>query len=260
MAKANPFTSIILVHYAMTEKRSEIMMTSIASLFENTNSPFELIVVDNGGSKADSEFFFDLVEKKEINFYIKNAENMHFGFARNQGLAIAQGDYLCIVDNDILYRKGWLEKCINVLEAHPDKKIYATPVYNVAHWLPKFWSGELKVGKEVYRLNSRAGSNCWVMRRKDFEGLGGFLAHRVAGTKWTEKAIENGYMAAVTPTLLVEDLCFREGYNFKQEVPIKETLSDGTEIYYNDDEFKKKHHRLHYFQQRGFNPKDNLGD
>lgn len=250
-----------MVHYAMTEKRSEIMMTSINSLLESLDYSCEIIVVDNGGSKADSAFFLDLVEKGKINFYIRNAENMHFGFARNQGLAIAQGDYICIVDNDILYKKGWLSACIKVLEAYPKKKIYATPVYNVAHWLPKFWAKEeLKIGKEVYRLNYRAGSNCWVMRRKDFEKLGGFLAHRVAGTKWTEKAIKNGYIAAVTPSLLVEDIGFREGYNFKKEQAIKETLSDGSEVYFNDDEFKRFNRGLQYLCQRGFNPKDSLGN
>lgn len=250
------FTSIIIVHYGMNEERSEFMRRSLASLFESTKSPFELIVVDNGGNLEDSKYLLELADQGKINTYIRNHLNMSFGFARNQALRICNGDYICIADNDIIYREGWLEACLKVLEAHPDRTIYATPVYNVAHWLPKYWANEvLKVDGEIYQLNFRAGSNCWVMRRDRFEEVGEFLDHRIAGTKWTEEAIEKHYVAALPPRVMVKDVGFRKGYNYKESPPIKIVLSDGSEIHFNQDEFRRNNKHLTYIEQKRFNPK-----
>jgi len=246
--------SIIFVHYHKDEKRSEQMMASMNSLVETTKSyPCEIVVVDNGQNEQDSQFFLSLVVGGAIQTYVRNANNMHFGYARNQGMVLSNGDYICISDNDIIYTPGWLEACVAVLEKYPHKKIYATPVYNVAHWLPKFWHDEvLEVGDRAYRLNSRAGSNCFVIRRKDLKEIGGFLCHRVAGTKWTEKAIRLEFAVAVTPDVMVDDVGFRDGYNYKEAIPIKEILTNGKEVYFNEDEFKHNNRRLHYIQQSAF--------
>ncbi len=233
------FASIVITHYSDNETRSKTMRESLLSLFKNTKYPLEIIVIDNGGSKEDSNFLNDLLDQKKINALVRNAENMSFGFARNQGIQLANGEYICIADNDISYEEGWLQKCIDVLEAHPEEKIYATPVYNVAHWTKKYWLGELKVGEEIYRLNRRAGSNCFVIRRKDLKVIGTFMCHRVAGTKWTDRAWNKlHYAVAVTPELMVRDLGFRRGYNTNNTIEAKMVLSDGTEVYFSEDEFK----------------------
>ena len=122
------FASIIITHWAMNDERSDVMVKSIASLNEVIKYPYELIVVDNGGSEEDSEFFNSLVNHGRISTYIRNSNNRHFGYARNQGIAVAQGDYIAIIDNDILHKKDWLTDCIKVLEDNPNEKIYATPI------------------------------------------------------------------------------------------------------------------------------------
>lgn len=250
------FVSIVVVTYLPNEERAEIFKKSLNSLIENTSFPYELIVVDNGGEIDLSSWILSL---GKVNTYIRNGENMHFGYARNQGLRLCNGDYISICDNDIYFYPGWLEACIKVLDAFPDRKIYATPVYNVAHWRPKYWLREvLEIDDEIYRLNSRAGSNCWVMRRRDFEEVGEFLIHRVAGTKWTEEAIEKGYFAAVTPEIMIDDLAFRGGYNFKDPIPVKMKIHNGKEVYFNVDEFRRNNGGLHFVAQRRFTPKNNI--
>lgn len=231
------FTSIIITSYVPNDERLRFLRESLGSLPSSTDLPYELIVVDNGGSDKATEYLLDLNKKGVINTYVRNANNMHFGFARNQALAIANGDYIAICDNDIVYNQGWLEQCIAVLDQNPDSKIYATPVYNVTHWRPKYWQGSVEADGKKYKLNMRAGSNCWVTRREDFKKLGKFLIHRIAGTKWTNNAVGNGYLAAVTPEIMVNDLGFRRGYNINANLPVKLDLHEGTEVYFNDDEF-----------------------
>jgi glycosyltransferase involved in cell wall biosynthesis len=245
------FATIIITHWSGSADRSNFLRKSLESLKSSTKIPYELIVVDNGGNIDDSKFLLELADKGEINTYVRNHNNMHFGFARNQALRISNGDPIVISDNDIIYNPGWLEACIEVLDAHPDEKIYATPVYNVAHWRPKFWVGELEVNDKTYRLNMRAGSNCFVVRRKDFETIGDFYIHRVAGTKWTNRALSFGYYAAVTPDIMVNDFGFRKGYNLNDPKPVKLSLQGGKEVYFNQDEFVANQ-GLEFVEQKTF--------
>jgi glycosyltransferase involved in cell wall biosynthesis len=248
------FTSIIVTSYSSNPARSKLMRSSFESLKGSTKSPYELIVVDNGGSAEDSRYLLDLCEKGFINVYLRNANNMHFGFARNQALRICNGDYIAVCDNDIYYNEGWLEECLYALEQNPDKKIWATPIYNVAHWRPKYWDGKVEANGKTYRLNRRAGSNCWVMRRKDFEAVGDFYIHRVAGTKWTNRACRIGYLGAVTPDIMVNDQGFRRGYNLNAPIPVKLDLH-GSEVYFNQDEFYDLNPKLNYISQASFSQK-----
>ena len=245
------YVSIIFTHYGSTPERSLVMRKSIQSLLSTLDYPAEIIVVDNGNVAEDSKYFLDLITEGKIQHYLRNATNMSFGYARNQGFKLADGDFISIVDNDIFFKKNWLTSCIDILEAYPDKKIYATPIYNVTHWTSKFWSKEeLTLNGKIYRLNSRAGSNCFVMRRKDWEIIGKFRTHRIAGTKWTERAIELGYLAAVCPFIMIQDMGFRNGYNFKEAIPLKKVLATKEEVYFNQDEFKKKNPDLIYDHQK----------
>jgi len=246
------FCSIIMTHFAMDENRSNTMQNSIISLVENTEYPAEIIVVDNGKSRADTLFLLDLVRKRKINAYVANAENMHFGYARNQGLAIANGGYISIVDNDIKYEKGWMKECIKVLETYPDEKIYAAPFCDKAHLPAKYWNGELEVEGKIYRKNMRAGSNCFVIRRDRMEEIGRFMCHRVAGTKWTNNAVRLGYLCAVTPERMALDMGFRKGYNTNASIPVKQVLTSGVEVYFNSDEFTVANPNSDYREQGKF--------
>jgi glycosyltransferase involved in cell wall biosynthesis len=236
------YTSIIVTSFTPDRFRAGACRSSIDSLIASVKGqPVEIIVVDNGGAIDMSDYFMSEVRNKTINFYIKNAENMHFGYARNQGLAMAHGNYICIADNDIFYQnKEWINLCWEVLERHPDKKIYSTPLEYPTGMIKEIHDrGTLPSGKYTFNLNDRAGSNCFVMRRKDFYEVGEFAINRIAGTKWTDKACRLGYVAAVTPQelRLVCDIGLRMGYNHKVPLPVKVVLASGDEVYFNEDEY-----------------------
>lgn len=247
------FASIIVTNHSSDEIRRELLKMSIKSLLKNTKYPYELIVVDNGGNKKISNFLLSLTEKGKIHTYIRNRDNMGFGYARNQGLRVCNGDYIVNADNDIEYSKGWLTKCVEVLELYPEQRIWVTPVLNITHDLPKWWSKKtLPVGDEFYRMNHRAGPNCYVMTKRSFEEVGEFLVHRIAGTKWLGVALSKGYLGVVVPGNLAADVGFRYKRDYKGATQFKLTLSNKEEIYFNRDEFKKTHPRVNFMTQRKF--------
>lgn len=229
--------SIILTHWAQNDFRSATLADSLGSVIETTKHlPVEIIVVDNGANPSDSQFLLNLAQEKKIQFYVRNSENLYFGHGRNEGVWLSCGEYLAFSDNDIKYENGWLERCIDILEEFPDKKLAATPLRtdrqhrNFGHW-----SGELDFRGERILLNMRAGSNSWVMRREDFFDVGLFRNHHVAGSKWSDAFVKKGYlMATMEKNPLAKDIGFKKGYNIQYQAVIKRVFANGEELIINN--------------------------
>lgn len=228
------YVSIIFVHWAQDEERSLMARASLSSLQHTIHSSSEIIVVDNGSNLEDSKFFLKQCNKKKIALYIRNADNMHFGFARNQGLTFSSANWIAIVDNDIMYRDKWLEMCLQMLRAHPDKKLIASPInYPYVHKRdPRWRHGQIPVKRRMCNLTERAGSNCMVMRKKVLKELGFFHLHRIAGTHFTDALVKAGYLVITPEVNWAYDVGLRKGYNFKNKIFVDRTLSDGDKIHF----------------------------
>jgi GT2 family glycosyltransferase len=81
----------------------------VESLLANTSEPpFELIVIDNG-SRDGSRAFLRTIERRFANVrLILNDANRGFAAACNQGLAVAAGELLVLLNNDAIVAPGWL--------------------------------------------------------------------------------------------------------------------------------------------------------
>lgn len=228
-----------MTHWAMNDFRSESLRKSLESAIETTKHlPIEFIVVDNGSSLEDSKYLLNLCHENKIQFYVRSASNLYFGFGRNIGQNIACGDFLVFSDNDIEYLVGWLDKCIEILKEYSDQKIAVTPLKtDRIHRNNRYWTRwfELAHGKEKYPANMRAGSNSWVIRRDDFNEVGKFRNHRIAGSKWTDSFVKKGFtMVTMETNPLATDIGFKKGYNLAMDVEIKRKFANGTEKIIND--------------------------
>jgi len=225
--------SIIVTHWAQNAFRSETLRRCMQSLIATTlSAPCEILVVDNGENWDDSMYLLSLAQDKKIEFYLRNARNMHFGHARNQAILLSSGENLVISDNDIEYQQGWVEACLEVLTEYPLKKYLATPLsVDRIHRQPQYWKGEIETKSKNWFLNMRAGSNSFMVRRKDFEEIGWFRRHRIAGSHWNNAFQDLGYIVASPDTApLAQDIGFKQGYNHKQDVPIEKIFTNGSRV------------------------------
>ncbi len=69
---------------------------------------FELIVVDNGSSDGTRAYLAELAERDARVRVLLNGRNMGFAPACNQGLGLALGEHLVLLNNDTMVAPGWL--------------------------------------------------------------------------------------------------------------------------------------------------------
>ncbi|MEO8710952.1 MAG: glycosyltransferase [Parafilimonas sp.] len=84
-----------------------------ASLKKYTVNPFELIIIDNASADGSAEFF----ENAGYSI-VRNQQNYSYPYCQNQGIKIAQGNYLFFLNNDIVLGPRWDELLIQVAEKH----------------------------------------------------------------------------------------------------------------------------------------------
>jgi GT2 family glycosyltransferase/Tfp pilus assembly protein PilF len=81
-----------------------------------TNYPYEIIFVDNASTDGTPEYLRELVEQNENFRLIENKTNKGFAGGNNQGVSVAKGTYVMLLNNDVLVSENWLTQLVNSLE------------------------------------------------------------------------------------------------------------------------------------------------
>lgn len=105
--------SIIVVTY----NNVELTQGCIQSLLRNTTYPnYELIIVDNASSD-DTRNYLRYLSRTQANVtVVLNDRNLGFAAANNQGLRLATGDCLVLLNNDTVLPKGWIDPLLRHLQ------------------------------------------------------------------------------------------------------------------------------------------------
>ncbi len=88
----------------------------IDSALKQSLPPAEIIVVNDGSNDGTAKVAAGYGDK--ITFI--EQENAGQGAARNRGLAHATATYIAFLDADDYWEPGFLERCVDFLNAHPD--------------------------------------------------------------------------------------------------------------------------------------------
>ena len=106
------------------------MRACLDSLQRQNETGFEIIVVDNGSVDGSVEMIeHEFVEASGTRVrLIRNAENRGFCAANNQGIAVARGAFVALLNNDAEADPGWLSALRRVLEDRPDAGMAASKI------------------------------------------------------------------------------------------------------------------------------------
>ena len=104
---------------------AEFLRQGLDSLLNQTLRAIEIICVNDGSSDKSLEILKEY-EKKDSRVKVIDQENQGAGAARNNGMAIAQGEYLSFLDADDFFEKNMLEESYNAACAKNAKPFAAT--------------------------------------------------------------------------------------------------------------------------------------
>jgi GT2 family glycosyltransferase/glycosyltransferase involved in cell wall biosynthesis/SAM-dependent methyltransferase len=109
----DPKVSVIVVTY----NNLDFTRSCLASIDEHSNyEPLEIIVVDNASADGTKEFLSEWADAGPNRKIILNKENRGFAGANNQGLAVASGEYLVLLNNDTYVTPGWVRTLVKHLQ------------------------------------------------------------------------------------------------------------------------------------------------
>ncbi len=93
----------------------------LSALVRHTRRPWELIVVDNGSTDGTGIYLAGAQDVAPVPVtVVSNARNLGFPAAINQGLKVARGECLVLLNNDAVVTDGWLSQLIALAEMDSD--------------------------------------------------------------------------------------------------------------------------------------------
>ena len=120
------FFSVILPLF----NKAPYVEKTIQSVLSQTYEDFELIVVDDGSTDSSFEVAKNAMGS-DRRCQIIHQENSGVSVARNKGVSLSSGDYVCFIDGDDWWSPRFLERMAWLIGAYPDAGIYGTNYYYV---------------------------------------------------------------------------------------------------------------------------------
>jgi glycosyltransferase involved in cell wall biosynthesis len=153
---------------------------AVRSVRRQTLQDFELIVVDDG---SDDPCTLRVLRRLQrwAQLQVVRQGNAGSGAARNAGIAVAQGRYICCLDADDLLAPDYLEKCAIVLEGDVGVRLVHSwmQLFGTEHRLAR--TLDLKV--DLLRFVNHLGASA-VFYREDWCNVNGYSTLREQHEDW----------------------------------------------------------------------------
>ena len=108
----NPKLSVVIASY----NHQDYIAETLKSLEEQTFQDFEVIMIDDGSKDKTVEVAANAPSRAQIHVQ----ENQGVVAARNRGIGLAEGQYICFVDSDDVVLPDRFAKQVGLLDADPE--------------------------------------------------------------------------------------------------------------------------------------------
>jgi len=106
--------SVVVVNW----NTRDYLASCLSSIHENlSGTDTQVIVVDNASADGSAQMVRERFRSDRL---VANRENRGFAGGVNDGIAVAQGEHILILNPDIILRKGVVEALIRYIDKNPD--------------------------------------------------------------------------------------------------------------------------------------------
>ena len=132
-------TSIVI----LTFNQLEYTKKCVKSIRQYTPEAHEIIFVDNGSTDGTLKWLKKLVQENDNYKLIENKENHGFAKGCNQGIEASQGEFILLLNNDVIVAQDWLAGMLECLNNAPAAGIVGPMTNNI--------SGNQQIVSDEYR-------------------------------------------------------------------------------------------------------------
>lgn len=168
-----PKASIVIPVY---NKAPYVREAVESALRQQADFPYEVIVVDDGSTDGSAEILEQMAEEYP-GLVVIHQENAGVAAARNHGIRLAMGRYICCLDADDMIDPLFLERTAAALDADPGLGIVYTDMLVFGDWPDRGrWQHVVRADEyEFERLKRRNFIPCCnLFRRVAWERAGGY--------------------------------------------------------------------------------------
>ncbi|MBW4648112.1 MAG: glycosyltransferase [Kastovskya adunca ATA6-11-RM4] len=164
----SPVVSIISFFFNAHICFEETYKSVIDQSFQN----FEWIIVDDCSTEPAAISIFDSLPHRSLKIKtIYHQESKGLAAARNKAVAQAVGKYLIFLDFDNLVDLTYIEKCVLLLETHPELSFVNS--YQIGFHDEEYYSNE-GFTRSTQFIQQEWLASMLLYRKADFDALGGF--------------------------------------------------------------------------------------
>ncbi|MFA4873562.1 MAG: glycosyltransferase [Patescibacteria group bacterium] len=198
---------------AVVINNEEVTRRFVSSIRQYTMGKYELILVDNASHDKSAVRFF----KASADQYVRFPRRVSLAAAWNKGIALAQGTYIAVMNNDVVVPPHWSRPLIGTLQNHPR----AGMVTPLTFWLLKGyfqydmlknWNKKFVQPFKLEKFKEVIWGECCVLRKSAWRETEGYCElYKGLGSEDLEMVFQlfaHGYEVYVDPRVFV----YHQGY------------------------------------------------
>lgn len=149
---------------------------AIESVLNQTFKDFELLIIDDGSTDDTKEFCKKYLDDSKVQYIYQ--ENRGLAGARNTGIEKSQGNYVCFLDDDDVWKENKLQKQIDFFEKNLDVGMIFTNLElidengNIVGYQKHSANGDIY--KELFFENIVDAPSSSMIKKQVFEKVGNF--------------------------------------------------------------------------------------
>lgn len=181
MAESLPRVSVIIPTY----RHRDFVLETLASVFEQTMSDYEVIVVNDGSPDDTADVLAPLVRSGRIAYFEQS--NQGQSRARNFGIGRARGEYLAFLDDDDLWPADKLQWQVEYLDANPEVGLVGGTLQMIDERGAPGWRGRVRptiTFESLFLENPFLSPGQTLIRTALLQELGGMNASIWGADDW----------------------------------------------------------------------------